>query len=195
MRRGVRLRRPAIAGFAIVGSLAGHALAYAVAIRDPAHRSAHLWNSGHGYWRAAVWLGWAVAFATIAWVFVKHVRGEGYTLREPVLRNAAVLTALQATGFLVLETSERLATGAPLTGLLHHRLALVGILAQIVIALLGALFLRWLAGAAAKLAELLRAARPSATVPLTGSARDVALTLPPLAGAISVRGPPVLLPS
>ena len=154
--RGVARRLP-LAGAAVAGAVAGHGLAYAVAVPQPGQRLALLAGSGHQYWSAAIAaaivLGLGSLGATLARSFRAGLRPRpgGAPAGEPLGRLAARLALLQVTIYLVQELIERLAAGVPLWGPVDARLLVAGIAVQLLVAAGLALGLAW-AGRVAEVA-------------------------------------------
>jgi hypothetical protein len=152
--RGLARRLP-LAGVAVAGAVAGHGLAYALAVPEPGRRLALLAGSGHAYWSAAIAaaivLGLVSLGATLARSFRAGLRTEGRPAGEPPGRLAARLAVLQVTIYLVQELIERAAAGAPLGGPVDGRLLLTGIAVQLLVATGLALGLAW-AGRVAEVA-------------------------------------------
>ena len=193
--RGVARRLP-LAGAAVAGAVAGHGLAYALAVPQPGPRLALLAGSGHQYWSAAIAaaivLGLGSLGATLARSFRAGLRPEGRPAGEPPGRLAARLALLQVTIYLVQELIERLAAGVPLWGPVDGRLLLVGVAVQLLVATGLALALAW-AGRVAEVAgralRRRRAARPEpgpARPRPTGWVRPAIL----LAAGLGGRAPP-----
>jgi len=189
-------RRIAFLGVALAGTLVGHTLTYVLAIRPVAHRGEHLARAGHSYWGAAVWLVSAVVACGILALILSALRRRRMASDAPAFwRSASVLVVSQVTGFLVLEGLERTASGAGFGDLIHHDLILVGLLAQIVVALAGAMLLRWLMRAAHLLAALSpppTAGRAPAPFPSPGQRIRPRPVMP--LGGWGLRGPPLVLP-
>jgi hypothetical protein len=164
--RGLARRLP-LAGAAVAGAVAGHGLAYVLAVPEPGRRLAVLAGSGHAYWSAAIAaaivLGLASLGATLARSFRAGLRPEGRPAPEPLERLVARLALLQVTIYLVQELIERAAAGVPLGGPVNGRLLLTGIAVQLLVAGALALGLAW-AGRVAEVAgralRRRRAARP-----------------------------------
>jgi hypothetical protein len=164
--RGVARRLP-LAGAAVAGAVAGHGLAYAVAVPQPGPRLALLAGSGHQYWSAAIAaaivLGLGSLGTTLARSFRAGLRPGGRPAGEPLGRLAARLALLQVTIYLVQELIERLAAGVPLWGPVDGRLLLVGVGVQLLVAAVLALGLAWAGRVAEVAGRALRrrlAARP-----------------------------------
>jgi hypothetical protein len=195
--RGVARRLP-LAGAAVAGAVAGHGLAYALAVPQPGPRLALLAGSGHQYWSAAIAaaivLGLGSLGATLARSFRAGLRPGGRPAGEPPGRLAARLALLQVTIYLVQELIERLAAGVPLWGPVDGRLLLTGVTVQLLVAAGLALALAW-AGRVAEVAgralRRRRAARPGRghrRPRPTGWVRPAIL----LAAGLGGRAPPVL---
>lgn len=183
-----------LAGTAAVGVLAGHFLGYRLVFPGSPQRHAILIETGHGYFpvafRFAAMLAVIVGASTLASGYAR-ARAGGFV--APTVRvTTARLALIQLSAFAGLEFFERLVSGVPF----HHFLLpvlLVGTLAQIAIAAVGATLLKVLyrAGraAAAWLGEDFAAAdpplwTPSAVRPSTGR---------PIEAPAPIRGPPALL--
>ena len=163
-----------MAAAAWAGVVAGHWIAYLIAIPAANVRSATLAETGHGYWLAAMAAAFVLGVASAATTVVRGLaRG---TRRGPAARPSARyrdvavrLAVLQSAIFLVQEVLERVEAGAPLGGLLHDGFILVGILAQFAVAAILALALTCLARAAEAVGRALfaepRARRQAAPYP------------------------------
>jgi hypothetical protein len=148
-----------VLGFAVAGLVLGHVLAYVIAVPDPYHRDLLLQRTGHDYLpafgQAALMLFLA---AVAAVVFRMSRRGSGRAERLATL--AARLALVQVGAFTAQELLERTVSGSGFADLGHGRVLVVGVAAQIAIALVGAALLRWLARASRILGEVAgRAAR------------------------------------
>ena len=187
-----RLRTLALA---ITGVVIGHSLAYWAAAPSSVTRAQLLHATGHAYWNTAV-LG---AVLGGLWFAADHVarlflagRRSLHTPTTPADLKP-VLRVLQVTLFVALEVGERAAAGVPLSSTLGHRVFLLGVLLQLVIApalaaLVGVL------GAAARAVG--RATRGEAFLSAPGvRALRVFAVAPLIAGVPStpcgIRGPPL----
>lgn len=135
-----------LAALATAGIVAGHTLTYWAVAPGPVHRDALLAATGHTYWHAAVAVAvvatmWAVSACVarnVRWVLSPGADGR---LRQGVEQEpggfATRLVLLQVTGFVVMEIAERAAAGAPLstTTLFAHGTLLLGVVAQVAVAL------------------------------------------------------------
>jgi hypothetical protein len=147
------IRRPVLLAVAAAGLLAGHALTYLIAAPQADRRASLLAHSGHGY------LGLItepiLAFAVVATIAL-FLRGLTRPAAEVRPGSVAVsLIALQCAGFLSMEIVERVASGAPLTPLLHAWILPVGLLAQSVLGALSGWILHLVVRAAEIVAEAL----------------------------------------
>ena len=177
---------------AVLGLVAGHAIAYLIAIPNAQRRAAVLQSTGHAYLPVLVEIGLILAVAGVASLVTRAFGSRG-RLREGSLgRTAASLGALQAGAFVVLEVVERLLTHMPLHELVTDHLLAIGVVVQLGVGLIGAIVLRAMARTAARLALVSiapHAPRPSGLVPI-----PIVGTLdlrPALVGAVGVRGPPL----
>lgn len=123
---------------AFLGLIGGHVGAYSVVAPDPAHHDELLQVTGHGS-------GW-VLIALVAAVLASSV--ASFARRSSVRHSGRRLQLLTATwlrlafvqfaGFLLLESFERATSGGSIGSLLAEPVVVVGALAQLVVALLGA---------------------------------------------------------
>ena len=180
---------------AATGLLAGHWLAYVVALPAPRVRGELLSATGHGYWSLAVKVAVALGLLGIAAVVADHLRRGLADRPERGERFSFLLTRLgtiQILAFLVMETMERLVAGAPVAGMLHDHLLVLGLAFQVLTACVGALVLLLMHRVVSRLVAVLtrraipRAARARRRLMLPVAFRPARI----LAGAAGVRGPP-----
>jgi hypothetical protein len=195
MSRG--LRRFPVFAVAAAGVLVGHWLTYALLLARPARREAVLSATGHGYLRLAsvtvlvlilLALGSAVMCA-----LDERSDAIGASRAGRIRRLFPRLWLLQGVTFAGMEVAERLVAGASLGDVLLGRVLLVGLLAQAVAAVVGALLLHVLHRAAAGLARLV-GSPGTATAPRSIPSLAPRLNgprSPLLAGAAGLRGPPL----
>ncbi len=140
-------RRRSVLGVAAGGVLLGHAITYALADPSAYQRTTDLARTGHGYLGLANDLGLVAALIALSAVFLGGLtRGHG---DAPTLRGlTARLAVFQVVAFASMELLERLAAGAPVASVPHHGILPLGMGAQVAIAALGALIIRWLLRAA-----------------------------------------------
>jgi hypothetical protein len=177
---------------AVLGLVAGHGIAYVIAIPDAHRRAAVLQNTGHGYLSLLVETGLILAVAGAASLVARAFGSRGRFREGSLARTVAGLGGLQAGAFVVLEVVERLLTHMPLHELVGDHLLAIGVVVQLGVALIGALVLREIARTAARLALVavpLPTPRPSGLFP-TPLVRTLDRR-PVLVGAVGVRGPPL----
>ena len=190
---GVGHRRFVTLGVAAAGVLAGHWLTYLVTVPDARVRTATLAATGHGYLSLVGELVTVLAALSVAAVFVGALVDAGAEPR-PGRALALRLSAIQVAAFCAMEVLERVMAGSPVGALARSAVLPVGVAANVGIALLGAMLLRW----------LLRTADRVAEVAVTGSAapilsrRTILVPLPAAPrrpsllelAAVPARGPP-----
>ena len=129
-----------LGGLAFSGVIAAHFLAYFVAAPDGHHRTELLASTGHGSWTyfVALALGALVAcLGGVAWSAA--TTGEKHLIWS---RCAFRLVLLQTLGFTGLELGERLLHGVSGAELIAEPVFVLGLLAQVVVALAAAGLLR-----------------------------------------------------
>jgi hypothetical protein len=182
---GDRFRGLPVIGFAVAGLAVGHVLSYVIAVPDPYHRDLLLQRTGHDYLPAFGQAALMLFLAAVAMVVFRTSRrrargGEGYASL------ASRLALVQVGAFVAQELAERLLAGSELQHLGQGNVLLVGLGAQVAMALAGAALLRWLARASGRLAEILRSAlslpRPVPSFALPASSDRAS-------GRIDVRSP------
>lgn len=176
-------------GVAAAGTVLGHWLAYLIAVPGSTARARVLSESGHGYWLSAVQLAMALAAAGLALLAIRRLRAR---VPQPSSTLAFHrLVVYQASMFVAVEIVERLIVGDPVGQLFAHGVLFFGLLVQLVVAALGARFLRWFERTLDRISEVFRRRaprlprlriRPPATHPIR--------FVPVLAGAAGLRSPP-----
>lgn len=196
MHRFGRVRWVILVQAAATALIAGHALDYWIVVPDSGHRRAMLDLTGHGYlstWSSvAAILGVAAVMASIGSGILRRACGSNApTWRAIALR----LAAIQCSGFLVMETAERLASGAPLATL-TGQLIVAGLVTQVAVALATAAALLILESAGAAISAILadRFARSRPPIVLGREPDHVVLRDRFSASSLRSRAPP-LLPS
>ena len=189
-------------GIGLLGSQAGHLLAYQVRFGTAAQQ---LQSSGaHAYFPTALRAGFGVAATLVlAAVFViglaRVLGGRSVRLNSapPYLRLAAVLFTIQLAVFAGQEVGEALAVGMPVDSAAH--LLLWGTLGQLPVAVVAAAGLRWLLARVESAATQLRVALVSIPqqISQTGIAVSVWVNLdrglvlkPATCASLAKRGPP-----
>jgi hypothetical protein len=192
----IRLRtRLWLGGLAAGGVAVAHILAFLLAAPDPLRREQLLDDTGHGAWPLLV----TVSMGALVVALAGFAAGR---LRDPrqvrparfYLGTARRLVVMQVVGFLLLEAGERLATGkglAVLSGLPFESVIAIGMVAQVLVALAGAMLLALLDRVVDGLVRLFRqtARAPRSLVPRGVS--DIQVSLVRIAsGPANLRGPP-----
>jgi hypothetical protein len=179
-------------GAAAAGLVLGHALAYLIAIPDPHERAFALQRAGHAYLPALDQAALMLAIAGVAAVVVRAFarRRDGAT--ERFGRVAALLAVVQTSAFVCQEVLERLVSGAPLGELAHDQILVIGVLVQVLVAIVAAGVLWLLARTSSRLAATslshLRLPRERTLLSLPVTERRAHALL--LATAGSIRAPP-----
>jgi hypothetical protein len=186
-RPGTVIRSIVTVGWAVVGLLFGHVLAYVAAYPDAhVHRDA-LSASGHGWlWLAGPTVVMALAIAIGAGV----IGGRTGSSRGISYRR---LGSIQVAAFVAIELGERLASGWPVDQLSHDLLGhgvllvlVIGVAIQLVTARLGAAASRLIAEAAASSEPVLTSPPRPALVGATVARLPAATTV----NVHPARGPP-----
>ncbi|MFL5797005.1 MAG: hypothetical protein ACJ77A_03610 [Actinomycetota bacterium] len=174
------------------GVVAGHTIAYRLALPDVHLRHHVMLTTGHGHWLLVVKLGVAFALAGVATVVARFAgrtppQGGSAALSWTICRLAVV----QAVAFTGMEAVERLGSGVPVAGMFAHHLFALGLACQFLVACAGGAFLYWLSRAVRRFAEVVRAlphvaASPSGVVRPAAFRRSTAPSL----HAVPIRGPP-----
>ena len=186
------LAGPIAIPLAVLGTLAGHAIGYRLAVPDAHHRAHILAQSGHGYLSyAPVAIGLCLGLVAVGFAAAvgaaRARRGE--RLRVP----AWVVAALPPATFVFQEFAERYGYhGTVAWGAVLEPSFLIGLLAQVPFAALAAAAAFLLGRAARRLGELLAdATRPALGVVLAQPLVAVDLPRAPiLARGYAGRGPP-----
>jgi hypothetical protein len=189
--------RFSLLGMAVGGTVVAHWLAYVLAIPATPARAEVLATSGHSYWVMAIKLAVVLGLAGLGAVFLRYLGRPPCTWesgQETFLAIAARLSLLQVMAFTAMEVTERLVVGAPVAHLFHHRLFLMGLALQIIVASAGALLLLWFSRTAERVASSLgvpRLPRPRPAVLRTIPIEIQAISpIDPVRDGVGVRGPP-----
>jgi hypothetical protein len=191
-----------VGGFSLVGVAVGgvvlaHWLAYVLAIPGAHARAQVLAASGHSYWVMAIKFAVVLGLAALGSLFLRHLDRSPRTWesgQEAFSAIAARLSLLQVTAFIAMEVTERLVVGAPVAHLFHHRLFLMGLAVQLIVASGGALLLLWFSRTAERVAEAL--GRPLLPRPRPAVLRTIRIELEaippvdPVRDGVGLRGPP-----
>ena len=138
MRRRPALVRVVLIGLSTVGIALGHGFTYAGLEPRGVAREAWLAATGHGYLPTFVAVATAVALAIGAAAVLRGILAPRPEPRLPLAR----LAAFEMAGFVLMETLERVASGAGFADL--PRVLPVGLAIQSAIACLLAVAVRWL---------------------------------------------------
>jgi hypothetical protein len=153
----VRFRGLPVVGFAVAGLAVGHVLSYVIAVPDPYHRDLLLQRTGHDYLPAFGQAALMLFLAAIAMVVFRTSRRRA-SGPEGFASLATRLALVQVGAFMAQEMAERLLAGSDLQDLGQGNVLLVGLGAQVAMALAGAALLRWLARASDRFGEILGSA-------------------------------------
>jgi hypothetical protein len=179
-----------LGGLAAGGVAAAHLLAFLAVAPHPLRREQLLEATGHGAWPLVVSLAMGALVLGLAGFFAGRRSGRG---RSFPIRTAGRLILLQSIGFLMLESIERLAVGKgpeALTELPFEPVIAIGLVAQVVVALAGAMLLALLDRLIVKLADVRSMPRPTRPLVPSGFA-ELFLPQPPAAsGPVKPRAPP-----
>jgi hypothetical protein len=188
--------RFSLLGVAVGGTVVAHWLVYVLAIPVAHARVEVLAASGHSYWVTAIKVAVILGLAALGALFLRHLGRPPSTWesgQEAFSAIAARLSVLQVMGFVAMEVTERLVVGAPVAHLFHHRLFLMGLALQLIVASAAALMLLWFSRTVERVAEALRRprfARPRPAVLGTIRIGIQAIPVDPVADGVGLRGPP-----
>lgn len=160
---GRRLIGGRLAALGTAGVVAGHTLAYIVLEPDGHHRASLLHETGHAYWHAALVVGLVAAAASItghAFAQFRAVRRRG-SAAESITRAGVRLGAFQLIMYGLMEAVERSVAHEPVTSMFSHHLFVIGVVFQIVVAILFVQVLRFVGRAAVAIAKKLAPAQPA----------------------------------
>jgi hypothetical protein len=180
-----------LGGFAALGVVVAHHLAYLIVAPGGHHRAKLLEHTGHEAWPyvLAFTLGVYVASLSGAIAAAAGSRSGGYMYRMGAAFSRLLL--LQAGGYAVLEVLERTFSGDVVT-LPMQPVLWIGLALQVLTALIGALLLGALVKAVTWLARRVRRPKNVARILLPKPALSLVVRIPePATGAGSMRGPPI----
>jgi hypothetical protein len=177
--------------FALGGLLVAHAVTYLLAVPDPYHRDLVLRRTGHGYLPTLVEVA-LVGLVAGAAILVSRALGSRSGSEPRLLALSARLALIQTVAFVGQEVLERLVAHAPLAELTNDHVLVVGVFAQVVVALAGAALLRGLGRASDRVATLgvalRRVTRPRAFLALAIESQRASRIA--VLRTVSVRAPP-----
>jgi hypothetical protein len=174
-----------VIGFAVAGLVLAHVLSYVIALPDPYHRDLLLQRTGHDYLPAFGQAALMLFLAAVAAVMFRTSR-RGAGRAESFTPLATRLALVQVGAFVAQELLERTLSGSGFADLRHGHVLIVGVMAQIAVALLGAALLRWLARASHLLGEVLGSAFP---LPRPVPAFALSVSADPASGRDEVASP------
>ncbi|MDQ3915356.1 MAG: hypothetical protein M3323_08525 [Actinomycetota bacterium] len=175
---------------ALAGLLAGHAASYFVVAPDTHDRAALLAMTGHSQHGPLGTLAVAAAFAGVIGIVMGCVRARCSVAGPGVsrVRVAALLWAVQTAGFVVLEAWER---GHGAAGLLQEPAFLIGLVVQLVVALVATALVMLVRVTVDALLRLFAAPPSEASAPLLPATRRAAVPATSVGRAAwNLRGPP-----
>lgn len=181
-----------LALLAFAGLLGGHLLSYAIVAPHGHERAELLQATGHGMPDLFGPLAMsALIAAAVGFIGLQLRVGDGGSGRTPAARLALALWAMQTLGFVALEASERVLSSHPIGDLWHEPAFLVGLVAQLLVAVAGSLLLAALRRTAEAIRRFLSWAPPSGA-PLLHLARPISVPRSALRDySWSLRGPPL----
>lgn len=184
-----------LGGFAAVGVVLGHWIAYGIGVPNARLRSVVLQDTGHAYWDLAVKVVAGVAFAGAGALALRMWAGEatdrGRSRPHVFVGLLWRLAVVQLVAFTAMELSERLAAGAPVATLWGHHVFVLGLGVQVLVAAVAAVValaftrvVEWLVG-------VIRGAAARAPRRVTGPGLPAFIPAPrTLRGAVLLRAPP-----
>jgi hypothetical protein len=184
-----------IGGLAAGGVVVGHVLAFVLAAPHPVQRQGLLAETGHGAWPLLVPIAMGALVASLAGFAAGRLRDERPAPDAALLQGiAGRLVPLQLGAFLLLEALERLASGHDLTELPGEPVIAIGLVAQAVVALVGAALLTLFARVVDRLGRLLRQTPRAPRLLVAPGALAIAFPHRRAArGPANPRGPPTSL--
>jgi hypothetical protein len=187
------LHRVILGGTAALGVIVAHGAAFVMAAPNPHVRQELLASTGHGYWAVAIAAGVGLFVAALAGVVWSGLRTPQPASAGNVFRRfASRLALLQVVGFVALEAVERVAVGGSLAELWTTPVVGLGIVAQVLVALVGAALVATLIRVVAAVASALRrvSARPARSLTAGATAGFVWAPAHLAVGGLTLRGPP-----
>jgi hypothetical protein len=182
-------------GVAAAALLLGHWVAYALTYRQIQLRDVVLAQTGHSYLAWAGKFSFVIAFVAVAWLVTEACTGSASATEQHAhfLPVAARLIGIQIVGFSALEVIERMMVRAAVLEMFAHSTYALGVLMQVITALVGAVIVLWLTRTARQVLLLIKALRRPYRARVTAMrphARPWSACHHDLVGATGVRGPP-----
>jgi hypothetical protein len=144
VRAGHRTSGFPVFGISVAGLALGHLATYALLYPDPDHRGLVLSSTGHAYLPALANLACVLAAAAAAAVVGRGWCGRERSPEATFASLAGALAVTQACAFTGQEILERVITGSPLRDLISGPLLVLGMVAQVTLAVVGAGIATWL---------------------------------------------------
>ena len=153
---------------ATTGVVVAHIVGYAAAFPDAAERAHHLGATGHGYWPLAVLFALVAGSGGVVLHVVRGARRglagpQPASLPAPFHARAGRLVAWQLGAFIAMEVTERLAVADGPTSVLHSRAFVLGLGAQLVVAVVALVLVNLVERLACRVASAF--VRPAAPPP------------------------------
>lgn len=194
MHRGRPFEGIAVAGAVGAGLALSHWLAYLIAVPHAHERARLLEHTGHGYWPVAAAVAAALGLVALVVTGARAVAQarDADVGQQRLCQLVTRLARVQLPAFVLLEATERLASGAVDLDFALQAPFLVGLGLQLILATVLGVFLSRFARAAARIARiLLRGKLPGRTHGLQLPAQPAAMPARLLGlAAVGVRGPP-----
>lgn len=162
----IRIRVLVIGGLAWSGVVLGHLCAYLLAYPAEAERATRLADTGHGSFPLLLISALATIPAFLSLLAVRVIRGDR---TPPLLSTAVFLAAIQVPAFLAMEFFER---GLSLEEMVLEPAVLVGLVIQVLVAVISAVLVKTFARAVVALTSRLWALPRQAPAKLLAPAPD-----------------------
>ena len=175
---------------ALGGLLAGHLASYFVVAPDAHERAELLALTGHSDQGAFATLALAATFAAVIGIFMERVRSRCDGRASARVRVGTLLWGVQTAGFVVLEKWERGHGLAGVAELIHEPAFLIGLVAQLVVALVATAAVLLVRATAAALLRLLARPPGASEAPVFPNTRSVRARDSVARAAWNLRGPP-----
>lgn len=187
MNRRIRLM---MGGIAALGVVTAHGLAYFFAEPDPHQRLGLLQHTGHRWWTAVMAVGIGLGVTCFGALIDRWRRSDpGASFDRN--RMARWLIAFQAGAFLGLESFERLLSGGDIWSVATETPVVIGLVLQIVLALLEVWLLSLVAAGVRYLVTRARHPEPCPRAVSFPFLQGLPVPRPLVAeGGLSLRGPP-----
>ncbi len=178
-----------------MGVIVAHVAAFFVAEPHSHARDELLAATGHRYWAVTIAAALALLVASMATLVWNRVRAANpASAGEMFVEAAPRLALVQVLGFVLLEGVERITVGHGLLDLFAEPVVVIGIVAQIVVALLGAAVVALLTRLVDAVVASIRSgvARAPRVLSLPPEIPFIPSNLHLALGGLTLRGPPLL---